>query len=154
MLNVGGGEILVVLIIALLVLGPTRLPGAARQVGRALAEFRRISSGVERDIRDALDTDEIRESVATFREVTSLGSSVKSEFASAASSLVGSRSNAPALLGQPNGTAVSPQDGLFADDQAISVGGASIPSPAGRFFDVLADDKPNRAAQSETSTQQ
>ena len=33
MFNVGGGEVLVIALIALIVLGPQRLPDAARQVG-------------------------------------------------------------------------------------------------------------------------
>ena len=33
MFNLGGGEMLVILLLALIVLGPERLPEAARQVG-------------------------------------------------------------------------------------------------------------------------
>jgi Tat protein translocase TatB subunit len=53
-LNLGPGEVLVILILALLVLGPEKLPGAARQVGRALGELRRLSSGFSAELRDAL----------------------------------------------------------------------------------------------------
>ena len=55
MFNVGGGEIVVILLIALMVLGPDKLPGAARQVGKYLNEFRRISSGFQDEIRSAMD---------------------------------------------------------------------------------------------------
>jgi sec-independent protein translocase protein TatB len=58
MFNVGGGELLVILLVALLVLGPQRLPGAARQVGRVMGDIRRISSGFQQELRDALDVDE------------------------------------------------------------------------------------------------
>ena len=51
----GPMEILVVLVVALLVLGPTRLPEAARQVGRALAELRRLSTGFQRELREAVE---------------------------------------------------------------------------------------------------
>ena len=54
MLNIGPAELLVVLVVALLVLGPNKLPDAARQVGRALAELRRMSSGFQAEMRDAL----------------------------------------------------------------------------------------------------
>ena len=40
---------------ALLVLGPTKLPSAARQVGRAVNELRRMSSGFQRELQDALE---------------------------------------------------------------------------------------------------
>lgn len=45
---------MVVLLIALVVLGPSKLPDAARQVGRALGELRRLSSGFQAEMRDAL----------------------------------------------------------------------------------------------------
>lgn len=54
--SVGAPEILVILIVALLVLGPNRLPEAARQVGRVMAEMRRISAGFQAEMRDAMQT--------------------------------------------------------------------------------------------------
>jgi Tat protein translocase TatB subunit len=53
-LNLGTGEVLVILVVALVVLGPDKLPGAARQVGRWLGELRRLSSGFQAELRDAL----------------------------------------------------------------------------------------------------
>jgi Tat protein translocase TatB subunit len=58
MFNVGGPEILVILIVALIVLGPTQLPKAARQVGNVMTELRRISSGFQRELTSALDAAE------------------------------------------------------------------------------------------------
>lgn len=52
--NVGGGEILVILLVALVFLGPERLPDVARQLGKARGEVRKIRDGVEREIRDAM----------------------------------------------------------------------------------------------------
>jgi Sec-independent protein translocase protein TatA len=37
------------------VLGPKRLPDAARQMGKAMAEFRRVSTGFQAELRDALN---------------------------------------------------------------------------------------------------
>lgn len=54
MSNIGGLEILVVMMVALIVLGPTKLPDAARQVGRAVAELRKISGGFQREMREAI----------------------------------------------------------------------------------------------------
>ena len=54
--SLGGAEILVILVVALLVLGPERLPEAARQVGRVMSELRRMSSGFQAEIRDAMQT--------------------------------------------------------------------------------------------------
>jgi sec-independent protein translocase protein TatB len=55
MFNIGGGELLVILLIALIVLGPQRMPEAARTVGRVVGEIRRLSTGFQREIRDAFD---------------------------------------------------------------------------------------------------
>ena len=50
-------EMLVIFVVALLVLGPSKLPEAGRQVGRALAQFRNWSSGVQTELRTALEVD-------------------------------------------------------------------------------------------------
>lgn len=49
----GAGEMLLLAIIALLLYGG-ELPQAARQWGRAFAEFRRHLSGIQRDFNDAI----------------------------------------------------------------------------------------------------
>jgi len=56
--SIGAPEILVVLVVALVVLGPQRLPQAARQLGKGLAEIKRISAGVQDQVQDALRVDE------------------------------------------------------------------------------------------------
>jgi Tat protein translocase TatB subunit len=53
--NVGGGELIVILLIALVVLGPDKLPNAARQAGKYLNEFRRMSAGFQDEFRSAMD---------------------------------------------------------------------------------------------------
>ncbi len=63
--NIGTPEILVVLIVALLILGPNRLPQAARQFGKAMAEFRRVTGGLQAEMRDAMSTIETEIKKAT-----------------------------------------------------------------------------------------
>lgn len=66
MFNIGGGEFLVIALIALIVLGPQRLPDAARQVGKAMGELRRLSSGFQNELKDAFaDTESASTSRAT-----------------------------------------------------------------------------------------
>lgn len=52
--SIGGPEILIVLLVALIVLGPKRLPHAARQVGRAVSEFRRVTTDFQNEVRSAI----------------------------------------------------------------------------------------------------
>jgi sec-independent protein translocase protein TatB len=55
--NVGGGEIIVIMLLALIVLGPERLPDAAKKVGRVMGEVRRMTSGFQEEVRGAMDLD-------------------------------------------------------------------------------------------------
>jgi len=48
-------ELLVILVIGLLVLGPKRLPELARSLGRGLAEFRRASTDMRREFLDVAE---------------------------------------------------------------------------------------------------
>ncbi len=57
MFNVGAGEMFVIMLLVLIVLGPERLPKAMGQVGRAVAQLRRISGGFQDEIRRAMDPD-------------------------------------------------------------------------------------------------
>jgi sec-independent protein translocase protein TatA len=61
--NVGPLEIMLVAIIALIVLGPARLPEVARSVGRGMREFRSALTGAAGDDRyddeDDEDVDEL-----------------------------------------------------------------------------------------------
>jgi sec-independent protein translocase protein TatA len=54
MANVGPLELIVVLIIALIVLGPKRLPEVGRSVGRGMREFKNAVSGERDDERESL----------------------------------------------------------------------------------------------------
>ncbi len=55
MFNIGAGELLVILVVALVVLGPERLPEAMRKIGQVMAELRKLSSGFQDELRDALN---------------------------------------------------------------------------------------------------
>jgi len=55
--SLGAPEILVILVVALIVLGPAKLPEAGRQIGKALSEVRRWSASVQSEIRDVIDVD-------------------------------------------------------------------------------------------------
>ena len=60
-MSLGPAEILVILVVALVVLGPTKLPEAARQVGKAMAEFRRVTAGFQAEVRDAFQEPSVQQ---------------------------------------------------------------------------------------------
>ena len=62
-------KILVLGFIALIVLGPNRLPQAARSLGRFMAQLRAMSASFETEVRDALHdpTEALNAAVSEFR---------------------------------------------------------------------------------------
>jgi TatA/E family protein of Tat protein translocase len=53
--GVGGGEMMWVLLIALLLFGGDKLPGLAKGMGKAIREFKKAASDVEHEIKRAID---------------------------------------------------------------------------------------------------
>lgn len=52
--SIGPWEIVLILAVALIVVGPGKLPDVARSVGKAANEFKRATSGVQKDFMDAM----------------------------------------------------------------------------------------------------
>ena len=53
MFGIGVSELLVILVVALIFLGPERLPEVAKALGKGLAELRRATSGLTDELREA-----------------------------------------------------------------------------------------------------
>nr|MBC7245016.1 twin-arginine translocase subunit TatB [Chloroflexota bacterium] len=56
--NIGPMELLFILILALLIFGPRRLPQIARDIGRAIAEFRKASEELTTELRKEIESTE------------------------------------------------------------------------------------------------
>lgn len=52
--NIGTWELILILLIAVIVIGPSKLPDAARSIGKAVGEFRRATSGVKKEFEEAI----------------------------------------------------------------------------------------------------
>ncbi|MGD9705305.1 MAG: twin-arginine translocase TatA/TatE family subunit [Acidimicrobiia bacterium] len=55
MFNVTGSEVVILLLLALVILGPEKLPDAIRRFGKVYGELRKMSQGFQTELRDALD---------------------------------------------------------------------------------------------------
>lgn len=83
MFNLTGSEIMFLLIIGLVVLGPEKLPDAIRRVGRLYAELKRMSSGVQTDLRKVMD-EPLKEMMNTTNSMKALFNDTSDQFKSAA----------------------------------------------------------------------
>jgi sec-independent protein translocase protein TatB len=79
MFNVGPGELIAILALALIVLGPNRLPEAVRTVGRVVGELRRISSGFQEELRNALEDSEVESDIDRIRSVDKTDEDAKTD---------------------------------------------------------------------------
>lgn len=70
--NLSGTEIIFLLIAALVVLGPDKLPDALRKAGRAYGEFKKVSQGFQSEFRSAFSEplDELRGTADLVKQAT------------------------------------------------------------------------------------
>jgi sec-independent protein translocase protein TatA len=53
--SIGAPELLVIIVLALIIFGPRRLPEIGRTVGKSMREFRRAASEIRAEIQQDLD---------------------------------------------------------------------------------------------------
>ncbi|EGY24099.1 twin arginine-targeting protein translocase TatB [Desulfovibrio sp. A2] len=58
MFGIGSTELLVIMVVALIVLGPKNLPNIARTLGKAMGEFRRVSTDFQRTLNTEIDLED------------------------------------------------------------------------------------------------
>ena len=59
--TLGGPELFLILVVALIVFGPRKLPEIGKSVGKMMAEFRKASQDFQRTIEEEVEAEKLRE---------------------------------------------------------------------------------------------
>ena len=70
MFDFGFGELLVIGVVALIIIGPKDLPGVFRQLGRFTGKIRRMAREFSRAMEDAADEAGVKDAANTFKDAT------------------------------------------------------------------------------------
>ena len=133
MLNVGPLELLVVLAVALIVVGPERLPELARSVGRALRQLRQVQDEVRDMVTSGVD-DEMRQAANEFKTATGdiARSSGVAEITRKGGRTTGPRKTTPGRRADPRAvSATTPDPSATATGSATTEPVAGGPSEPG-----------------------
>jgi Tat protein translocase TatB subunit len=68
MFGIGMPELLVIVVIALIVVGPKKLPDLAKALGKGMSEFRKAADGATETIKETLKTDELKRDMDGIKE--------------------------------------------------------------------------------------
>lgn len=126
MFNFSGSEIIFLLILGLVVLGPEKLPGVLRKAGRLYGEFKRVTSDAQTELRQAL-ADPIRDIQGTANEY-------KTMFTDAAKSVnkeVAETIKEPTFIPHPASTDSPPQQEMPTPTPPTPAPDSTTPHQAG-----------------------
>ncbi|HEU5336462.1 MAG TPA: twin-arginine translocase TatA/TatE family subunit [Terriglobales bacterium] len=65
-MNLGIGEMIFIFVLALIIFGPKKMPEIGRQIGRALAEFKRASNEFKAQIETEIQQMEVETNVPSY----------------------------------------------------------------------------------------
>lgn len=133
MFDVGFSEIFIIGIVALIVLGPERLPKVARTAGHLLGRLQRYVSDVKADINREIQLEELKKLQADVSEsARKIEDQVRGEFESARNTIEGGTRTALSelestaqLVSQP----AEPAPGLAVGTPPEAVGASQTPAP-------------------------
>jgi sec-independent protein translocase protein TatB len=112
MFDVGFSELIVIALVALIVIGPERLPRVARTLGALLGRAQRYVNDVKADIQREVDLDELKSIRSTFQDaaksVEQSVSQVGEDLRAAGESLNQSIAGTPENTAEPTAAAQPP----------------------------------------------
>jgi sec-independent protein translocase protein TatB len=134
-------KILIILVVALMVLGPDKLPKVAKQIGGLWGDFRKFRQRLETDVRgsfpDLPSTDKIAQAVRS--PLSFLGDLADAHESENAASVPADGSESVTAFGdgvQPSGNGNRPAGTVRVDDEAPGLPGGSPPGSAGVVHQV------------------
>jgi len=87
MFGIGMPELLVIAVIALLVVGPKKLPDIAKALGKGLSEFRKVTESATDTIKETLKTDELKKDMDGLKDSLLYGKGEEKEAPAAPSAV-------------------------------------------------------------------
>jgi sec-independent protein translocase protein TatA len=115
-LDVGGTEVLMIMLIALLLFGSERLPNLARGMGKAIREFKKATSGLEDELKRAMEEPPPRPRPSEWKTPSPLQQPSK-PFVAPAQSPATAQSTAPTELPPPTQPPLTAQPSLLPEAQ-------------------------------------
>jgi sec-independent protein translocase protein TatB len=122
--NLSGSEMVFILLLALVILGPDKLPDALRRAGKAYAEFKKVTTGFQTELKNALE-----EPMREMRETTDLMKQTMSV------DQFDPRKNGISQVPPPSAAPAVPADGETAAPSALNFGAG--PPPASDAFGTV-----------------
>lgn len=63
--TLGGPELILIFVVGLVVFGPRKLPEIGKSLGKMIAEFRRASADFQKTVEDEVETEKLRNEIAS-----------------------------------------------------------------------------------------
>ncbi len=153
MFNLSGSEIIVILLLALVVLGPDKLPEAMRKAGRTFAEFKKMTQGFQDEVRKGFEepATELRKTAETIKSAASVpGVTAKSALKNQPATYPDKPHHNPATDAAPDppaGSSVAPAVDDVAPDEPLSEAAPDVPDDAVAPDEVAVDRAAEVAAE-------
>jgi sec-independent protein translocase protein TatB len=111
MFDIGFSELLVIAVVALIVIGPERLPKVARTLGAMLGRMQRYVNDVKADIQREMDLDELKKLHASVEDsARDIQTSVSQELSAAENELKGAQQAVSDAVGAADPAPIPPPD--------------------------------------------